>query len=384
VNKTKLFFPVAVISLTAQLYGQSVNVIKPTEIPVQTVDLTIGKPLVNLPSTTVIGSPVQCSSQGTTFLDVYAVANAPSVKDFPDLYTVSRLGDVGQRKRNLPAGYEGFVMLSSFAYGDDLVSLIEAHKKKTIDAPASHQLEFFILVSPAQGNPPTSIPLQLKFKPRKIGVLPSGKFLVLGLDEGNQQAVLALLDTDGTFLKFIDLDNREYTKDKGIQKTLNLAQDTNSFETRRKSIAAVSYSAFVPVGSKVFFVQAASSLPLKVLDDSGEIAEIKLSIPVGYLLHDLLMSDINGPLLARLESEADFKNFTEHHVQQNPEETFAEFDRYSGQLLKLIKVKGPQPEEVSCATSKEFTAIFFPPEKDASTPSDKNAVDSLIFAKAPF
>jgi hypothetical protein len=357
---------------------------KITEVQAQTVNLTTGKPLVDLPSTTVIGSPVQCSPAGTTFLDVYAMENAPSIKDFPDLYTISRLGDVEQRKRNLPAGYEGFVMLSSFAYGDDLVSLIEAHKKKTIDSPASHQLEFFILLSPAQGSSPTAIPLQLKFNPRKIGVLPNGKFLVLGLDEGNQQAVLALLDTDGTFLKPIDLDNREYPKDKGIQKTLNLAPDTNSFEMRRKTIAAVSYSAFVPVGTKVLFVQAASALPIKVLDESGEIAEIKLSIPAGYLLHDLLVSDVKGPLVARLESEADFRSFTEHHVQQNPEETFAEFDRYSGQLLKLIKVKGPQPEEVSCATSNELTAIYFPPEKEASSPSDKKTVDSLIFAKAPF
>jgi hypothetical protein len=61
--------------------------------------------------------------------------------------------------------------------------------------------------------------LDLKFEPLKIAVMDSGRFLVAGLDTLNKIPILAILETDGTFVRSIALDNRLYDDSKSQQST---------------------------------------------------------------------------------------------------------------------------------------------------------------------
>jgi len=278
----------------------------------------------------------------------------------------------------LPQNYDRFIVLSTYANSDGLISLIEAREKKDLmDPKAAKARAFFIVTSKDDGSSTVPLQLDLKFTPRKLASLASGRFVILGIDDANITPILATLNSDGTLFRILDFDSRKYNKDSALKGVFNDQGATNSV-TQRHMLAAVSFSMFVPFGSGVLFVQPASNLPARLIGDYGELKEVRFSTPAGYLMHDILVSDTKRPLVARLESEADLRSFAEKHVSENPDQILAEFSRDSGQLVRYIRVKGPQPGEISCATDNELTAIYFPEAKD----SDK-APDQLIFATAP-
>src|SRR6185312_6343203 len=285
--------------------GQSRTSARPDRIaidppPTKTLDLSIGKPLTDLPAYTVIGSPVQCSATGTTYLDIYADSSSLGVSEFPQ-------------------NYDRFIVLSTYANSDGLISLIEAREKKDLmDPKAAKARAFFIVTSKDDGSSTVPLQLDLKFTPRKLASLASGRFVILGIDDANITPILATLNSDGTLFRILDFDSRKYNKDSALKGVFNDQGATNSV-TQRHMLAAVSFSMFVPFGSGVLFVQPASNLPARLIGDYGELKEVRFSTPAGYLMHDILVSDTKRPLVARLESEADLRSFAEKHVSENPD-----------------------------------------------------------------
>jgi hypothetical protein len=68
------------------------------KLPAITINLAGGKPLIGLPPSSAIGSPILCSPDGTTFVEIYASAKNP-VNRIPDLYSISALGTPSGRWR---------------------------------------------------------------------------------------------------------------------------------------------------------------------------------------------------------------------------------------------------------------------------------------------
>lgn len=371
---------------------------KPEEaIETITVDFASGKPLAGLPAAEIMDVPVRCSQSGTTFYDIYADSSSPKVAAFPQLYAIDHLGNVRHLARNLPPNYRDFNVLSVFPSSQALVSLIQANVKlDPFDPKANKTFDRYIVLSNDDGTSSNPIKVVLNFSAYKIAALESGRFVVLGFDEVNHVPGLAILESDGTIHKTLDLDNREYQKDKTVNSVLSATKGAVSRDLVAMT-RSLSFAEFLPDGPNVILLQGTTGLPAKVISDEGEVSEFTLSPPFGFVVKTVLASDPKGPIVAALQNAAELSKSLQEGVSK-PNEPLAEFSRDTGKLIKWIKVTGvPFPENVSCATNGELTAIYWPPEepKAAADTPDTSAkdhpstdkpphVDQLLFAKAPF
>jgi hypothetical protein len=389
--------------LTLSMSGQAKSrdsemaAIEKTESTIQTltVNLSPGKPLSMLPAMTARDSPVRCSLSGTTFFDIYADSTSTVVADFPQLYSVDHLGDVKHLQRKLPADYKSFMVLSTFPSSDALYSLIQASQKiDSFDPHAAKTIDYFIVVSGYDGSARDVVRVDLNFSPTRIGVLDSGRIVVLGIDEPNHVPALAILSPDGKLYKSLDLNNRSYEKDGTLNQIFNSPKDPVNKDQSFAVIRASSFAEFVGDGPNLILVQGDTKLPVRVIGDEGEIREFTLTYPSGFVIHDLLASDPDGPIVARLQIAAEVSKQMQGGSASQTNETLAEFSRQTGKILKWIRVLGgPYPQDVTCATNGELTAIYWPPDDpksaadapatDKSTKAKVSAVDQLLFAKAP-
>jgi hypothetical protein len=208
--------------------------------------------------------------------------------------------------------------------------------------------------------------------------------VILGIDELNRVPKLAIVESDGTLHKILDLDNKTYEKDTAVNRVFNTSKDPVDKDHIYAVERALSFAEFLPDGPNVVLLQGTTSLPAKVIGDEGEISEFTLTSPPGSAILEVLASDPKGPIVARLQGEAQLSKSIHEGPVSNPNEPLVEFSRETGKMLKWIKVAGgPLPQEVTCATNGELTAIYWPAEKPAA-PNQPPPVDQLFFAKAPF
>jgi hypothetical protein len=358
--------------------------IKPQEVdrqyslPTTTLNLADGKPLLGLPSAAVMGSPMVCSPDGNTFIEVYADTKNP-VNLFPNIYKISTSGEVKRLDRRVPTDYQRLFLRSSFAGEHMIVSLIDASGKKTSSSDPLKSEADFISIIDLDGGSAKLIELDLKFQPLRVAILPSGKFVVLGLDTVNIVPVLALLNEDATLLKSIDLDNRKYDSSRELRDTYNVKGNDNDTAKRKQNLLGALISAsFTPYGSKVLLVQPGTNLPIHILGESGDEGMVSISLPSNYLIQNILGSEKTNTWIVRAQKIDSFQKMANEHVVMNPEQQLFEVDSGTQKAIRILETPGVPAMMVTCAADKKLTAVY-----NNAPPGASADVDRFVLAMAP-
>jgi hypothetical protein len=345
------------------------------QLPNRTLDLTHVESLPGLPAWTSTGSPI-CSSDGTTFAEVYAVSGKPETALFPEIYSISDQREIKKLSLLTPTGYKYFLLQSLFPTEHGLVALIQADQPKASDGSAQEKgLVSFLSTMDRDGDEKEIVKLDLAFEPAKAAILDSGEFLIVGTDRANFNPVLALVHADGSLDRILDLDTRSY----GLSKDLGRinggkATDSNTTALQRRTQSALSAAQFVPWGSEIVLLQPGSNFPVYRFSRSGLQGAVTIKLPDGFLLDSILGSSEKDSWVVLTKDASSFQKVATGGVVENPTQHIFEVNPHTGEVIDQLSVKGPQPGEVSCAANGKISVVYY------GSPQQANA---LTYASAP-
>jgi hypothetical protein len=240
-----------------------------------------------------------CSDAGVTFVDLYGGSALPGSPDLPELFSVSRGGEVKSVHRMMPSDFTDVSIRDFFAADHTLVTLLEAVKHDDhTDTSIPREVRYFLSLSDYDGGFAKLLSLELRFKPLKVALFGSGDFIVLGWDETNLLPLLALLKEDGTVRRFVDLDYRHHPE---FYATYGSSKEAESSEQGRAALALLQRAEFVPYGSQVLLTYPGTAKSVSVLSAVGEDRSIPTELPGGFVLHDVLVSGAGYPLILRAQ-----------------------------------------------------------------------------------
>ena len=327
------------------------------EIPVKTIEMRGGKPLTGLLDTGITGPP-SCTSEGTAYLEIFGDL-PPTTQVFAgDLYSVSESGEVKKIERNLTAPQRTDLSAFWMYPGTDAVATL--YRLTPRDRGEDGELlqpKYHIALSRNDGSFLKDIKLDLKFQPLKIAMLDSGRFLALGVEPLNDEPMLSLLDSDGTYLRTIDLDPGPVAASNSLQ-TIN-AKLLSHAEPSHAATVMASDAMFVPYGNKVLFFVPGSGLPVRILGEGGEENAVTLSLPKGELLQSVLPAGKNDTWVVRAQRLGNFASMKNKGVLINPSQKLFEVDPVTGKVMRELNIIGALPAHVLCATNRKLTALLY-------------------------
>jgi hypothetical protein len=306
------------------------------------------KPVLGLPSDVTHVSGL-CSSDGLTYFDTFSNASLPR-----DIYTISTTAEVKHLLRKLPAGFTHVSAKGFYPSDHALVTLLEADKRDDSDSQP-REIESFLSTSNHDGGLSDLLALDFHFKPLKIAAFASGDFLILGWDSANELPVLAMLNEDGTIRRFIDLD--EMQRPEG---------------SATRSMDLISAAAFVPFGDDILLTFPGTTHPLRLLRATGQDRSIALSIPAGFVLHDVLGSDGRYTLVARVEAMPSAEQTKT--PAPPPEQRLLEFPASGGRPLQEFTFDKVPIAAVTCAARSSLTAVYLETKGTPAKGSDPDKI----------
>lgn len=324
-------------------------------LPVENVNLGVeGKHIVGVPNTNSMSYPVHGASDGTIFVEMYDDSQ-PQTSPFVvgDLFAISEDAKVTRIQRKSPDNMEEVVFRDVYASDSLVASLGSARpRRKSPDEKRSREIDYFICLSKRDGTFDKLIPLKgLRFQPFKIAVLESGRFLVAGVDDLNKTPVLAVLDSDGQYLRPITFDNRPIDNSESIH-AIYPHLDANAGE------AAISSSGFVPFGNRILFYMPGTRLPVRILGEGGEENSIRLHLPKDYLLETILPSAKNDTWVIRAQPVQQFAQMQSQGVISNPQQTLFEVSPFDGRAIRRLDISGGvYPGQVDSAANKKLICL---------------------------
>ncbi|HTX41783.1 MAG TPA: hypothetical protein VMD25_08135 [Acidobacteriaceae bacterium] len=331
----------------------------PQELQTRIVDFSDHKTLSGLPAAAVSGYPENCSADGVTFLEFYVYAHGsiwmpgdPEV--IPDIYSIAADGAVKKIPRDIQVPNSDIYTTEFYPGADLIAALVTATPGKSpAGSQADNRTEYFISTAERDGSSSKLIPLDLWFEPLKVAVLDSGRFLVTGIDTLNKNPVLALLETDGTLLHMIDVDERPITS----SRALGTIYKGLGGGTEQLVAASFSRADFVPYGSRVLLFVPGSQLPVLILGEDGEENAVRLKLPKGELPEWIFSSSGNGTWVIRTQGIGTFEALATTGGSGPVAQHLFEADPVTGETLRELRVDGMDPMYISCASSKQVVAV---------------------------
>jgi hypothetical protein len=307
----------------------------------------------------ILGLPVEssrsvtyCSDAGTVFVDLYGVSLPSGSQSLPELYSILPSGEVKGLHRMMPSDFTDVSIRDFFAADQTLVTLLEAVKRVDQGSESGpREVRYFLSLSNYDGDFAKLLPLELRFKPLKIALFGSGDFLVLGWDETSLLPQLALLKEDGTLRRFIDLDYRRHPE---FYATYGSMKEAETSEQGRGTLALLKRAEFVPYGSEVLLTYPGTAKSVSVLSAIGEDRSIPIELPAGFVLHDVLVSGANYPLILRVQP-AEVPRISATAAEVNPPQRLFEMN---SRLLEFLFDK-PHLDALKCSSALGLTAIFY-------------------------
>jgi hypothetical protein len=343
--------------------------------PVRRINLRFSdeRPVLGLP----LGSSqykAHCSIDGTAFYD--PTANAAMAGQ--EMLGVAPDGGVKHVLRKLPIDFTTVTVRDFFAGDRQLATLLEGQKRDegTSGSPA-RETDYFLSLEDEAGDLSDLVPLALRFKPVKIARFGSGDVVVLGWDEGNLLPVLAFVGGDGTVHRFIDLDVRS------PDVTSEAAAAKAAAEHTRDTLEMLQGASFVAFGSDVLLTYPGTTKPVRVLNPAGETRLVPITIPVGYVLNDVLVSNARGTMVVRVKRTDDRKSTA---PDAGAKMRLLEEDANHGSLIRELIPDKPAVEDVTCAVNWTVSAVFLDTIPDANanvlSGSGAAAATQLVIATA--
>ncbi len=277
-----------------------------------------------------------CSADGLSFFDTSADTDTPS-----DLYTVSMTAEVKHLRRKLPLSYTALTVLSFYPADHTLVTLLKAEKR---DDPKSSPTttDYFLSLSDHDGDQADLLELRLPFRPLRVAAFGSGDYLAVGWEPANQLPVMAVLKSDGTIRRFVDLGDLQRSDAKAA-----------------KNLELLNAAAFVPFGNSVLLTFPGSNRPAQLASPNGTGGSIPLFIPSGYVLHDVLNFGGQNPLVMRVEPLPQPPDDKGKIPKPGPMRVF-EVNSYTGALREFTFTEAP-PASVTCAAKSSLIAVYLSP-----------------------
>jgi hypothetical protein len=248
------------------------------------------------------------------------------------------------------------------------VSLAIAVGKKTEEAKTFESRRGFSLsLSKRDGTFSKLIHLDLKFEPLKVAILDSGKFVVLGVDTLNEKPVLAFLDSDGTYLRPIDLDSRPMEESAQLHEIYKRTETSSG--SGKMLMAATALGDFAPYGEKVLFYQSGSNLPVHVIGEGGEENVIKVALPKGFALESILAAEKNQIWTVRSRPLSGFADLENKGISNLQDQELIEVDPLTGEARDIVHVTGVFAGQIACAMTDHFIAPrLLNPDKSTDDP----------------
>jgi hypothetical protein len=373
---------------TAQPQPSHIQSAPEVQLPVTVIDLSDGKSLLNLPPANILGYPLRCGADGSSFMEIYANQGKPQSSLYPELYRVSTKGEAAHIARLLPEQQRKIVSRDIYIADHEIVTLFQTGGKIVPGTPPDPKaVNFFLSSTDLDGGSPKITQLALPFEPQKIAAFDSGERLVLGVDQANQVPVLALIKDDGTLIRRLDLDERQYLHSKG--KSAQEEQGASAHQTSMLNMVGSAF--FVPDGPKVLLVQPGTGLPVRVFSLQGEERAVKIALPTQFLVENVIGSPQKDTWLVRAQQAKAYEKFDSAHISENPVLRLFEVDKFTGTLIRELQPKLAQPSDITCVANRKIYAIYYGPapsqkaDENSSAPAPTQPeAEPLIFASSFF
>ena len=284
-----------------------------------------------------INSMVRCGNDGTTFFNLQGSSNAGGVSL---LYSISTSGVVTSLMRKAPLEFNDVSVRDFFVSEQHVVSLLQATKR---DDQGVHEVRYFLSKLDTQGDFRELVEVEGHFRPLKIAVFGGDDVMVLGWDEANLLPMLAMLKADGTIRYFLDVADN---KAKGV------------FGRGSVSTQMLEDAAFVAYGKDVLLSFPGTVKPVLELNTTGVVRSIPISIPAGFVLHDVLYSGARASVVVRLQAKKEGEKPGLYDESHDPQQRLFEMSANSGALLREFVPDKSKVSEVACAGAS-WTAIFY-------------------------
>ncbi|MGA8430415.1 MAG: hypothetical protein WB729_11385 [Candidatus Sulfotelmatobacter sp.] len=299
--------------------------------------------------------PSECSGDGTAFLYVLlpAVRKGPTVLSssrVPDgppielLVSIARSGeahefrldqitdlyDVHQKGYYASESNVGVLVIAATEdkWGPREFVTSDGTKHEVNRSLAEHHDH--LLIFDRAGNYKRRVQIDDTLAINRIGMFPSGVFLALGFDRQDHSPKLAMLQEDGTLLKFLEI-----PKDDAPKSMLG-TQDGGG----RGPAVFVAPAQLVPDGDSIVIVQNKSKFPLLEVNEAGAVRVIKPDLPEGVQIDKLIPSD--GNLYARV----------------NEQGSIYELNAQTGKTLRHLQIGDHEPDvDVVCVHDGKFLSF---------------------------
>jgi hypothetical protein len=349
------FCNVSVLCQQTPKLTRSTGNAKAFTLPVENVNLGIkGKHILGVPNTNSMSYPVHGASDGTIFVEMSG--DTQSLFPVQNLYAIAEDAKVTVIQRKSPDNMEEVVFRDIYASDSVVASLGSARpRKKSPDGKPSREIDYFICLSKRDGTFEKLIPLkELRLEPFKIAVLESGRFLVAGIDDLNKTPVLAVLDSDGQYLRPVTFDNRPIDNSKSIHAIYPHLDAANAGAGE----AAISASQFVPFGNQILFYMPGTKLPVYILGEGGEENAIRLHLPNNYLVETILPCAKNDTWVVRAQAVQQFAQMQSQGIISQPQQALFEVSPFNGQALRRLEISGGvYPGQVDSAANKKLICL---------------------------
>ncbi|HEY4356672.1 MAG TPA: hypothetical protein VGN16_13055 [Acidobacteriaceae bacterium] len=319
-------------------------------------------------------SAPHCDADGYTYFSEGSTENAESgnATSLPVLYSVATSGEVKIVPRKAPHEYNNLTVLDFFPGDERLVTLLEASNRDDSENGAVKDTEYFLSSSDRDGDHPSLVRLDVKFRPLRVAEFASGDFLVLGWDKFGLLPALVLVQEDGGVRRFLDLDAGKIADARDAH-AYDSVQDESMSPRARATLKSLEKSAFVPFGKQVMLTFPGTAKGIHVISEVGDERTIPIEIPAGYVLHDVVNGGARYWTIVVRVRPADSSKSDEAKGAEAPHQRLLELNATHGDLVTEFMFgtpENPGPADVmsvTCAANVGLTAIFLAPMNDSQT-----------------
>ena len=305
----------------------------------------------SLAASPVFEYPLQCSSDGTVFIRmiepprftnsrIYAISPDHQVRQ----YNQELIGELHDVQLRGYFGSEEEVLLLVFATRDDKKQAATLRlpdgqvKEQTVSAGEHH---YFVAVFDRDGTFKKSIGIDDAIEPRQVARFPSGEFLVYGMETESQSARLALLNPDGTILRFLSTPSFS-------QKTLSDLR--HGVPGLPKSFGVVPATQLLLFRENVLVISEGVREPVLEINNAGNIRVVQIRLPDDYVVEGFVPSTKHWYVAAA--PSAPIGKFVDSSsnilFEINPED---------GAPLRRLEPQNANVGDLACAPDDDFIAF---------------------------
>jgi len=307
--------------------------------------------LSGLAASPVLSYPIQCNSEGVPFV---GMLNPPDF-DEEEVYSIT---SKGVRKFSLDTVNDLFdkEILDYYPAQSGVIFLVFGSEEGQLGARASsppsangedtaHHVQrgYYIAKFDADGSYKGRVRIEPSFTPSKIAEFDSGLFLAYGVDADARRPELALINPDGSVLRYLDPDPSLSNWYKSyLNSTLGRPGDSKP--------TVLPGGQMVPYLGRLLLVQQGSKLPIFGIRENGEVQQFKTPAPEGYVLESLIPAQNRWYVRYRTEAKPGTQVSREQPV-------LFVVDPDAGRLLERLKPQGVSTDEIACSRNGDLIAF---------------------------